>query len=338
MNEKQLRIPYAEVYSILLEILLKLGVPSAKAETCATVFATNSLEGVYTHGLNRFPRFAGHIRDGVIRVDADPNLYWESGAIEQWNGNMGIGITNALHATDRAIALAEQHGIGCVGLSFTNHWMRAGTYAKEAADRGYALIAWSNTTANMPAWGSSVAKLGNNPIAFGIPNGEQPIILDLAMTQYSYGALELHRLKGEKLPVPGGFDKHGTLTDDPDEILKSRRPLSIGYWKGTGLSLVLDMFAAVLSSGNPVATIARDTVERGLSQVFLAIRLDGLVNADQIGDTLRMIIDDLKSGPGESESVRIPGEKMIRVSKENLEQGIPVATSIWDETLSFLKP
>ena len=48
------------------------------------------------------------------------------GGIEQWSGNLGPGILNALHATETVMKLAKQHGIGCVALRNTNHWMRGG--------------------------------------------------------------------------------------------------------------------------------------------------------------------------------------------------------------------
>jgi len=43
--------------------------------------------------------------------------------------------------------------------------------------------------------------------------------------------------------VEGGFDAGGRLTRDPAAIEASKRPLPIGYWKGSGLALMLDMSA-----------------------------------------------------------------------------------------------
>ena len=50
-------------------------------------------------------------------------------------------------------------------------------------------------------------------------------MLDMAMSQYSYGKLQTTRLKGRKLPFPGGFDKDGNLTDEPGPIEASMRVL-----------------------------------------------------------------------------------------------------------------
>ncbi len=39
----------------------------------------------------------------------------------------------------------------------------------------------------------------------------------------------------------------GSLTTDPAAILQTQRPLPIGYWKGAGMALVMDLLAALLS-------------------------------------------------------------------------------------------
>src|SRR5690606_12554923 len=106
---------------------------------------------------------------------------------------------------------------------------------------------------NTPAWGALDNKLGNNPLVMAVPYENEAIVLDMAMSQYSYGAMEMQRLKGGQLPVPGGFDKNGNLSTDPDAILETKRTLPIGYWKGAGLSLLLDLLATVLSGGLSVA-------------------------------------------------------------------------------------
>ena len=92
------------------------------------------------------------------------------------------------------------------------------------------------------------------------------------MSQFSYGALESYRKKGEMLPVDGGFDEAGNLTRDPGAIEKSWRPLPVGYWKGSGLSMVLDMIAAMMSLGRATNEISNDPLfEAGISQMFLTL-------------------------------------------------------------------
>jgi 3-dehydro-L-gulonate 2-dehydrogenase len=326
-------IPFAEMKETFISILIRYGFTQEKAERCASVFAESSLEGVYSHGANRFPRFIRYIQRGYIRVNEEPSLVHHTGTIEQWNGNLGPGPLNAFFAADRAMLLAKEYGTGLVGLANTNHWQRGGTYGWYSARKGYIFIGWTNTTPNMPAWGAKNPKLGNNPVVFAIPYHDQAMVLDMAMSQYSFGKMEEKQLSREKLPTPGGYDKEGNLTDDPGEILETWRSLPIGYWKGSALSLMLDILAAVLSGGLSTAEIGKKEDEYGVSQVFIAIDPQKLVNYPAIQSAVDATITDLKNSTliNELSSVRYPGERVLQIRKENLERGIPVSRIVWEE-------
>ena len=127
------RIPFDELKSLLKKVLLEHKFPEAEAEKCADIFAVNTLEGVYSHGVNRFPRFIDYIRRGFVKVGATPELVHSAGALEQWQGNLAPGPLNAIFCTNRAIEIAETNGIGCVAIANTNHWMRGGAYGWQAA-------------------------------------------------------------------------------------------------------------------------------------------------------------------------------------------------------------
>ena len=319
-------------------ILLKNGFPKKRAVECATVFTNNSVDGIYTHGVNRFPRFVKYIKDGFVNPDAVPTLKHKFGGIEQWNGNLGAGPSNAIHATNNAMKLAKKHGIGCVAMANSNHWMRGGTYGWQAAKAGFVFIAWTNTTANMPAWGATDAKLGNNPLVLALPFQDEAIVLDMAMSQFSFGAMELAAMKNEKLPVVGGYDKAGNLTDDPNLILESWRSIPVGYWKGAGLSLLLDILAAVLSNGLSTHEISKKDAEMAASQVFIAIDLSKLGTQSSITQIIENIIHDYHQSNAidDSRKITFPGERVLQTRKKNLEKGVPVLENVWSEILAFL--
>ena len=335
-NTPTVKIPADVMESEFKRILLKYNFTEAKATSLAQIYTVNSLEGVYTHGVNRFARFIKYVVDGHIKADKEPVCIHSMGAMEQWNGQLGPGPLNALICTDRAIQLADQQGIGCVAIANTNHWMRGGTFGWRAAKRGYAFIGWTNTIKNMPAWGGIDAKLGNNPLVFAVPYQDEAIVLDMAMSQFSYGALDLHALRNQQLSVPGGYDKNGVLTTDPASIRDSERTLPIGYWKGAGLSLLLDILAAVLSGGFPVVDISSKNVENNLSQVFIAISLSKLKNSNAIPSLIQHIIDDYhQSIPDKNSKILYPGERVLSVRAENSKNGIPVIQKVWDEVLAL---
>jgi 3-dehydro-L-gulonate 2-dehydrogenase len=338
MNTNEaLRVSFDDMKQQFHSVLLKLDFIEEKASTIARIFAENSLDGVYSHGANRFPRFVQYVRDGHVQKDNEPTLTHSFGSIEQWNGNAGPGILNALHCAEKAMALASANGIGCIGLANTNHWMRGGTYGWHAARKGFAMISWTNTITVMPAWGALEAKLGNNPFVIALPYKDEAIVLDMAMSQFSYGKMEMKAASGEALNVAGGFDKKGQLTTNAAEVLESRRPLSIGYWKGSGLALLLDILAAIISGGQATRDISASSVETNVSQVFIAIDLKHLHNNSSIADVLQNIINDYASAEpdGSTNDVRFPGEGVVRTRTENLEKGIPVSKKVWDEILSL---
>ncbi|TAL62874.1 MAG: 3-dehydro-L-gulonate 2-dehydrogenase [Bacteroidetes bacterium] len=323
--------------SEFLRILLKNGFSEEKAAKCAEIFTVNSLEGIYSHGVNRFPRFVKSIRKGFIRPEAVPTLVHKSGSIEQWNGNLGPGPLNASCLTDRAMELAKESGIGLIGLANTNHWMRAGTYGWQAARKGFVFICWTNTCANMPTWGATDTRLGNNPFVIAIPYGNEAIVLDFAMSQFSYGKMESYRNDGRQLPYPGGYNNHGELTTDPGEVLETWRALPAGYWKGAGFSLLLDILATILAGGLSTHDIGRCETESGLSQVFIAININNLKNFPAINNTIDQIIEDFKKSKPENKSVKIryPGENAVETRLANQKNGIPVHRSIWEKILSL---
>jgi len=324
------------MYDTFLTILNSLGFTPERAATCAGIFADNSLEGIYTHGVNRFPRFVSYIKQGYIKIDQQPVKKSGFGSVEQWNGNLGPGPLNALYASDRSMEIAQQYGIGCVALSNTNHWMRGGYYGWYTARKGFVFIGWTNTIANMPVWGATDARLGNNPLVIAIPFHNTAIVLDMAMSQYSYGALDLYSTRGQKLPTPGGYDEKGNLTDDASAIMESRRVLPIGYWKGSGLSLLLDILAAILSGGLSTSDITKQEAEHSLSQVFIVIDLSKLENFPTLASTLTGIIDDYhQAQPAPGKDIRYPGEHVLKIREANLKSGIPVSQKIWNEILAL---
>ena len=327
-----MRIFHTDMNDEFKRILLKLSFTEEKAEICAGIFTNNSLDGVYSHGINRFPVFVQYIKEGLIRVDAEPGLVEQNGLIEKWDGKSGPGMYNATKAMDKAISLAKANGIGCVAIKNTNHWMRGGTYGWQAATAGCIGICFTNTIANMPPWGGKEPRLGNNPLVISVPRDQGHIVLDMAMSQFSYGKLQEYELKNKKLPVPGGYDEDGNLTHDPSAVTASRRALPIGFWKGSGLSFILDVVLTALTGGRSTFQITNTERETGVSQFFLCIHQQGY--ADNL---IEEIIQYTKSSSlvENDKPVLYPGENTLATRKRNEIDGIPVDADIWSDILKM---
>jgi len=317
-----MQVSYQDLHDTLRRALAAAGLEPDRAALCARLIADSSRDGVASHGLNLVPRLITMIRSGVVDVSGRPVRVSAQGALERWDGQRGVGALNAHEAMEGAIALARIHGIGCVALGNTNHWMRGGTYGWQAADAGAIGICWTNTLPNLPPWGADTPRIGNNPLVIAVPRAAGHVVLDMALSQFSYGALAAYRGRGELLPVLGGFDRRGELTRDPAEIEATKRPLPIGFWKGSGLSIVLDMVAAVLAGGRATHELPADPeLETALSQVFIAIDVSSLASGEELTRVVESILVDLQ--------VRFPGQRTVETRARNLAEGIPVDPSAW---------
>ncbi len=174
-------------------------------------------------------------------------------------------------------------------------------------------------------------------MAIAVPREEGHILLDMAMSQYSNGKLEVLQLQGKELPLPGGYDTDGELTVDPGDILDSKRALPIGYWKGSGLALVLDTMASVISGGQATHEIGKQNSEYAVSQVYIAMNATGLMGQAMLDETVAAIINDFHTATplDENESVRYPGEGMLRTRQESLEKGVLVDDTQWQALLEM---
>ncbi len=325
-----------EILDVLSKTLIKKGLNASDAQDCAQLLLENSLDGIYSHGVNRFPRLVSYLDKGYIKPDKKPVLVESLGALEKWDGQLGMGNTNAKLMMERTIELAHQYGIGCVALRNTNHWMRGGAYGLQAADAGCIGICWTNTQPNMPAWGAKDRRIGNNPLIMTVPKPDGHIMVDGAMAQFSYGAIEAAKIAGRELPVPGGYDSKGNLTRDPAEIEKTWRVLPIGFWKGSGFSIAMDLIAACLSDGNTTCKVGQlSEDEYSLSQVFIA--LDVTKATPGYADLVAETVADIRASEriDEGSPILYPGEKEYQTRLDNLANGVPVEDSVWNTIINL---
>lgn len=333
-----MKITVDHLQDTLYKLFLKYDFKEESAGILAEVTANNTLDGVSSHGINRVPLFIEYVKEGVVKVGAEAGRVAAFGSIERWDGHLGPGIINAKRAADRAIFLAKEHGMGLVALRNTNHWMRGGAYGWQAAESGCISILFTNTKPNMPPWGGKESRIGNNPFIVSIPRKEGHVVLDMALSQFAFGKINDYKLRGEKLPYYGGWDDSDQLSKDPEEISSNERGLPIGYWKGSALSMVLDMLATLLSAGSSTSEIGTKGYETGLSQVFLCI-YPKLFNDEEIQEKLLNEIINYTRDVEPMEQggkVYYPGERTLLARQRNLKKGIEINDEIWEQIIKLL--
>ena len=96
-----LRVSYDELFSEFKRVLISRGFNEEMAGDAAAVFAQNSLDGIYSHGINRFPRVVDYLDKGEIKPENIAECVNAQGVIERWDGHRGFGPLNARRAMNR---------------------------------------------------------------------------------------------------------------------------------------------------------------------------------------------------------------------------------------------
>jgi len=112
--------------------------------------------------------------------------------------------------------------------------------------------------------------------------------------------------------------------------------LPAGLWKGTGLSLVLDLLASILSVGNSAHQIGEQKVETNVSQVFIAFDVSSPAVKEHAIKIINETLEDLHSSRQiGSSKIYYPGETSDRKRNEYLKEGIPLNPVQWKQLLEM---
>lgn len=322
------RIEYRDLVQFFKDTLMAAGVPSHVAEVEAEIGAEVDLCGVHSHGARLLPVMVEHIRDGVTNPDPEVKVLAEYPASILAETDRGIGRYVSAVGMDMAVERAEAYGVGTAVIRGVAHWGRGYSYALRAAQAGMIGLAFTNAIINFPAWGTRVASLGNNPMAIGVPAGDDgdPVVLDIAMTQTAIGRVRDAEAKGQRVPLGWGLDERGNATDDPQAIIASMRFLPMGEHKGSGLAFMIELLTAGLAGGllcyeQGMEGRPSDTAG-GSTKCFIAIRPFGGWLSERVA-SLKAHLKSVPPAEAQGE-VQWPGEGSYRRRTEYLAHGIPI--------------
>jgi uncharacterized oxidoreductase len=226
-----------------------------------------------------------------------------------------------------AIEKARTFNIAAVSGRNCDHIGRLALYSLMAVEQGMIGITFAKGTATMAPLGAKGKLIGNNPVSYGIPAGEErPIVLDYAMSVAAAGKLTVAIDKGERVPEGWLIDVEGNPTTDPSAFYRGGSLLPFSGHKGYGMAVVGEVLAGILS-GAGVLT------EYPGTNTFLtmAINVDAFIPLPEFKAQIDRLIKTIRTSPkiyGVNEIV-IPGEPEFNMRKKRLEEGIPVAETTW---------
>ena len=333
-------VSYEEAVARMAKGLEKY-LPAETAHRFAEIFAGNSLDGVYSHGMNRYQRYLDDMESGLCNAKVtEAERVSGVGGLEVWDADFGVGPLIAQQMASRAIELAKTHGIACVALRNNSHWLRAGRYGLMMADADMMGICMTNTCMNLTAYGAMEPSTGNNPITFAVPRKAGSLVMDMAVSQYAYGKLEIMAQEGGMLDTPCGYDKEGNLTCDPAKIIESGLMLPMAMWKGSALSIMIDLMTSMLALGRTSLEIGKPSDgEKGMSQMFICMNPAAVVDMDRAEEQMERSIEFLNALQlhGEKGGVHVPGQNLEKTRQRNCEHGIPVTEGTWQKILDAAK-
>lgn len=319
-----------ETIAYTRRLLEKYQVPSTDAEVTAQCLVRADLRGVDSHGIIRLPGYLDRIERGL--VNTRPNLRPEKVAATSvhLDGDNGLGFVVATRATADAVSMAHEAGIGMVGVRRSTHFGMAANYVLQAVDAGCLALVFTNASRAMPPWGGREALLGTSPLAAGAPTtGPHPFVLDMSAAVAARGKIRRAQRYGEDIPEGYALDAAGRPTTDPAAALDGGVVLPVGGPKGSGIAMLLDVLAGVLTG----AAFAGDVGDQykdydrpqGVGHLFLAIRQDLFMPATEFQQRMATLVQRVEDNPpaeGFTE-VLTPGELEQRNEEERRRTGIP---------------
>src|SRR5580693_5190759 len=173
-----MRLTIPEAHDWAARVMTALGHDAADAGLIADHLIDCELRGLRYGGLARAISIAERMkRTGDHRRPI--RLLHETPVSARLDGGDHIGYIVAHRATTIAVAKAEAAGIAVVGASDTWYTGMISYYAEMAAARGLVSVIASNASPWVAPHGATEGRLGTNPICFGFPSADEPVIFDI---------------------------------------------------------------------------------------------------------------------------------------------------------------
>ncbi len=221
-----------------------------------SLVGANSL-GYDSHGMMRIPFYLDRAKKGEVVAGADFTILSETPSLIAVDANWGFGQTQSQRLTRRLIEKAKNSGVGVGTMIRCSHIGRLGEYCEMAAAENLVSMMTVNNhgaVRRVAPPGGKAPRLSTNPVAFAIPNGDEPVVLDFGTSATAEGKVRIKKIAGELCPDGWLLDSEGQPSNDPNCIYADPPGtiLPMGGdqpFKGFGLGLVVEVLSGALSGG-----------------------------------------------------------------------------------------
>ena len=346
-----IRYTYPQLKTFCEDCFEKFGFTKAESEIITDVLLLSDLYGIESHGMQRLARYHNGIKKGLIKVEAKPEIVFETPVSAVIEGHDGMGQLISHKAMNVAIEKAKKSGIAVVTVRNSNHFGIAGYYAKMACDAGLLGMAFTNSEAIMVPTFGRLAMLGSNPIAVAMPAEPYDFFFDASTTVVTRGKLEIYNKLGKPLPEGWALNAQGKGSTDAKDVLKNIvakngggiMPLGgeteqLGSHKGYGYGMFCEIFTSILSMGL-TSNHTHIGGKGGTCHGFIAMDPNIFGDANAIKEHLSTFLKELRESPKSEGCDRIytHGEKEVFAKADRLENGIDVNINTVAEMFEMCK-
>lgn len=314
-----------ELGGFLERLFASVGLNCEHAAVMADIYVETTKRDYGHHDINNLPSRVQAIEAEKVNINPKFEKLAAFGAMEQWDGDNGLGEIINTFSMQRAIDLASEYGLGFCTVRNSNHYLCSAPYVMQAAKQGYLglIIAKGVPTMGVPGCRGNV--VGQSPLGYAFPSAEQwPVMLDICLAYASGEQLVQKAKQKEAVPQWWGVDSDGNPTNDAEAILKGTK-FPIGGHKGFGLALLCELLTGVMSGG---LILDENQEEEGMtarstSHTALAIKADALMPMAEYKYRSSRLIERIKK---RSPEVRIPGQRSWEKKQKFEEDNVIVLT------------
>jgi LDH2 family malate/lactate/ureidoglycolate dehydrogenase len=321
MADDRIHLQLGDARELAEGALRGIGYDAADSRILADHMLDAALCGYEYSGLAKILNIPEHPRFKLPRQPL--RVMHETAVSVRYDGGNNVGMLAMYHAARTAIDKARAHGISLIGI--TNSWMsgRSAYYVEMIAKAGLVGIHTASSSPMVAPPGGTRPVLGTNPIAFGLPSADGPVVLDMGTSAFMGTELALRARLGQLLPEGVAIDSQGQPTRDP-VVARAGALLPFGAYKGYGLGFFVQALGVLASSGMGS--------DRDDGYLFIVFTPDLLVSLDEFRRDLGALVDRVKSvprQPGVAE-IRIPGERGFRSRERLRRDGIEIDRPVYE--------
>ena len=190
--------------------MARIGYGADDARIITDQLIDNSLCGYRFAGLPRILAIAREAKTRNTRVPVA--VVHETPVSALVDGGNNVGYVAVYRGAEIAIAKAKQTGIAAVGVYNSYFSGRNAYYLERIVDAGLVGLHTASGAPHIVPPGATRPALGTNPIAFGFPSADGPVIFDIGTASLMWGEVLLAAETGEALPPGVAFDADGNPT------------------------------------------------------------------------------------------------------------------------------